>query len=424
MADLHPSVNEREDAIEFIVTLGRALHVHGAPAPAVEQAMERAATRLGLQGQFFATPTSIFASFPENPERPYASARTLLLRVEPGSPNLSSRARLEEIVLQSELGTLSPALAREQLAAIEHEPAPFSRSLTLLAFVLSSASAAVFFGGNLHETCMGGLIGLIVGLCYLGAQFSTRLSRVLLPTAAFLGAAAASVIDGIWGARPEISVIVAGLITLLPGLTLTTSISEVAVGHLASGTARLMGGIMTLLALLFGAALGGRVGTLLSAEAANPQLPLAIELPSYSLYLALLIAPLCFGVLFQAPRRDMGWIMLASILGYFGSLAGRELIGEHFSEALGGFVVCIVSNAYSRWSLRPPAIPLVPGLLLLVPGGIGFRSLFTMLEKDVVSGVDTAFRVALVGISIAAGLLVANVVLPARRSSDATRPGP
>ena len=63
-------------------------------------------------------------------------------------------------------------------------------------------------------------------------------------------------------------------------------------------------------------------------------------------------------------------------------------------------------------------------MLLLVPGGIGFRSLFTMLDKDVISGVDTAFRVALVGISIAAGLLVANVILPARSSSETTPRAP
>ena len=417
-------MNERDDAIEFVVTLGRALHVHGAPAPAVEQAMERAANRHGIEGQFFATPTSIFASFPDDPARPYASARTLLVRVQPGSPNLSSRARIEEIVRQSEQGLISAAAARAGLAQVEREPAPYSRPVTLVAFGLSSASAAVFFGGNTHETCMAALLGLIVGLCYLGAQYSSRLSRVLLPTAAFLGASIASLIEGCWGARPEVSVIVAGLITLLPGLTLTTSISEVAVGHLASGTARLMGGIMTLLALLFGAAIGGRVGTLFSEEAAQPQLPLGFDLPPFSLYCALLIAPVCFGVLFQAPRRDMAWVMLASVLGYFGSLLGRDLIGEHFSEALGGFVVCLVSNAYSRWSLRPPAIPLVPGLLLLVPGGIGFRSLFTMLDKDVISGVDTAFRVALVGISIAAGLLVANVILPARSSSETTPRAP
>ena len=30
---------------------------------------------------------------------------------------------------------------------------------TLLAFGLSSASAAVFFGGNTHETCMAALLG-------------------------------------------------------------------------------------------------------------------------------------------------------------------------------------------------------------------------------------------------------------------------
>jgi len=410
-------VSRRDSAIEFVVTLGRALHVHGAPAPAVEQAMESAALQHGLQGQFFATPTSIFASFPEDPERPYASARTLLLRVEPGSTNLARRARIEAIVRASERGDLSPEKAREQLLAVENDAAPYSKGLTVAAFALSAASAAVFFNSTLHETLLAGLIGLMVGCCHLAALRSERAARVLLPGAGFLGASLAGALESLWGRQPEVSVIVAGLITLLPGLSLTTSLSEVAVGHLASGTARLVGSMMTLLALLFGAAIGGRVGVLLNDPAQLAAAPLDFLLPTGALYAALVLAPLCFGVLFKAPRRDLAWIVAASALAFLGARFGQSLVGAPFSEAVGGFVVCLASNAYARFTLRPAAIPLVPGLLLLVPGSIGFRSLFTMLDRDVVSGVDAAFQVALVGTSIAAGLLVANVILPARRST-------
>jgi uncharacterized membrane protein YjjB (DUF3815 family) len=59
---------------------------------------------------------------------------------------------------------------------------------------------------------------------------------------------------------------------------------------------------------------------------------------------------------------------------------------------------------------------MVPGILFLVPGSVGFRSFASLLESDVVSGVETAFRMALVAIALVAGLLVANVVVPPRKA--------
>ena len=43
-------------------------------------------------------------------------------------------------------------------------------------------------------------------------------------------------------------------------------------------------------------------------------------------------------------------------------------------------------------------------------GAIGFRGVTSMLDQDVELGVATAFRVALIGISLAAGVLAGNVV--------------
>ena len=57
----------------------------------------------------------------------------------------------------------------------------------------------------------------------------------------------------------------------------------------------------------------------------------------------------------------------------------------------------------------------VPGTLVLVPGSIGFRSITAMLENQVVSGLETAFRVLLIAMSLVAGLLMANLVMPRPR---------
>src|SRR5687768_4442897 len=60
----------------LILELARALHEAGAPAHRIEDAMAAPAPRWGIEGQFFTTPTSIFASF-----GPTYDQRTAMLRV-------------------------------------------------------------------------------------------------------------------------------------------------------------------------------------------------------------------------------------------------------------------------------------------------------------------------------------------------------
>ena len=50
-----------------------------------------------------------------------------------------------------------------------------------------------------------------------------------------------------------------------------------------------------------------------------------------------------------------------------------------------------------------------------MPGAIGFRSLSSLLDREVVTGVETAFTMVLIGAGLVAGLLLANVLVPERR---------
>jgi uncharacterized membrane protein YjjB (DUF3815 family) len=56
----------------------------------------------------------------------------------------------------------------------------------------------------------------------------------------------------------------------------------------------------------------------------------------------------------------------------------------------------------------------VPGILLLVPGSIGYRSLNALMEREVVSGIETAFSMLVIAVSLVAGLLMSNAVTPRR----------
>jgi uncharacterized membrane protein YjjB (DUF3815 family) len=58
----------------------------------------------------------------------------------------------------------------------------------------------------------------------------------------------------------------------------------------------------------------------------------------------------------------------------------------------------------------------VPGIVLLVPGSVGFRSLTFVLERDLIVGLNTAVAVLTVLVALVAGVLFGNLLVPARRN--------
>ncbi|HXU45322.1 MAG TPA: threonine/serine exporter family protein, partial [Thermoanaerobaculia bacterium] len=90
-------------AIRFIVELARALHRFGTTAHRLENALQGVALRLGLEAQFFSTPTAVFLSAGV----PGEEARTVLIRVQPGEMNLERLGLLDRIASEVMYGELS-----------------------------------------------------------------------------------------------------------------------------------------------------------------------------------------------------------------------------------------------------------------------------------------------------------------------------
>ena len=60
-------------------------------------------------------------------------------------------------------------------------------------------------------------------------------------------------------------------------------------------------------------------------------------------------------------------------------------------------------------------VPLAPGMILLVPGSLGYRSLSALLNRETIEGVDFAFGMILVAMSLVGGLLASSVIVPPKR---------
>jgi uncharacterized membrane protein YjjP (DUF1212 family) len=392
--------------IAFVLKLAELLHRYGAPAHRLEGALSRVTASLALRGSFFASPTAIFAYF-DGPE----GQQTHLIRAEPGEVDLDALSRVDAVAREVATGARSAAEGLEELRRIRADPAPYGPWLTAFCFALVSTAAGRFFGGGGVELLATFLAGLAVGALAVGAGRFPALGRIFEAVAAVVVAAGAIAATRWLGPMAVDTVTLSALIILLPGLTLTVAMNELATGNLVSGMARVAGASVTFLKIGLGIALGYQLGALL-VEGSFQAPPHA--LPEWTQLVALLVSPPCFAVLFRARRRDLGWLFLAGLIAFGGARCGAYLLGPALGVFLGALLVGIAANIFARWRRRPASVIMVPGIIFLVPGSFGLRSLSSFLGENALAGVQSAFTMVLVAMSLVGGLLVANALVEPR----------
>ena len=406
-----PALPPDRDGVRFILAVARALHTAGTTAQSLEYSLDRLSRRLGLvEPQFFSTPTSIMCAF-----GPPEAQDVHLLRLAPAGPNIGRLSRLDRVVTGVLLGSLSLDDALAQVEAIEQAPSPYAPPLTILAFGLGSAGIARFLGGGLTEVAVGGLLGLVTGTLETSAERVRGLARVYEPLAAFIAAFVASALVHALGPYSSFIATLAGIVVLLPGLLLTNAVRELAERHLASGTARLAGAGMILLTLLFGVAFGNRLAGQLFGSV--PQ-ALPVALPDWTILPSLVATGLSFVVILKAERRDAGWIVGACMMSWALGAGSTRLAGAELGLFLAALLDSVGASVWSRVRNRPQSVVLVPATLMLVPGSIGFRSLNSMLDRNVIDAVQTAFTMILAATALSAGLLAGGLMAPGRRRID------
>jgi uncharacterized membrane protein YjjP (DUF1212 family) len=390
----------------FVIQLGRAMHALSTPSYRVEDAMDACARRFGMHGSFFCTPTAIFAALAAPGEKP----ETTLERVEPGRDDLCKLAELYGVRDQVVTGEIAAEAGIDRIAAIMSAPPTNGDVLPILAQALGSAAACTFLGGGLPEIAVASAVGLLVGVLLFCTRRHPAFDRVYEPLAcafaAFAVHAAAAVVTPI---NTSVATI-AAVIVLLPGLTLTTALSELSMRHLASGSARLMGAGATMLTMAVGVAIGSRCGVLAFGETAFVS---PAELPPWMQLPAVAGAALGFAVLLRAAARQVPVVVLGVALAWTASSLGAASHDAEVAELVGAVCVTAAGNLYARLRRRPAAVVRTPGLLLLVPGSLGLRGITKVLQQqDFNGGIEFAFKMLLMGGSLVAGMLIAGLLVP------------
>jgi uncharacterized membrane protein YjjP (DUF1212 family) len=404
-----PSQPPDEDAaafrakVEMIGALGKSLHEAGLPAHLLEDSLVETALRCHTPVQVFSMPTGLWMSVDGGRQ----GVATLLLRVDPGVVHLERLDRLAAITRGIARGSMGPAEAKSRIDAVMHAPPRWGRTSTVLAYLLSAAAFSVFFGGGIKEVVTGMCVGLVVGLLSITFQQRRASRRLFELTAAAAAAVIANIAYAVTDAFTEWIPLAAGLIILLPGLALCDAVEELAHGHLTSGSARMAGVAVVLLAMTFGAVLGITIVTPVDLDTAGQAVD---PLPEWFLVPALLAVAVGSTIRFRGRVGDVWIALAASTLALVASRLGKQSLGTFAGPFIAALLLGLAANLFARLTRRPSNLFIVPGLALLVPGSFGLQSIGALLSENTIVGVDTAFHMFLTAMALVTGLLFSNAM--------------
>ena len=403
-------VEDSESALALLLSAARGAQACGYGAEDTERLVGELAAQLGLSDvQVSSLPTQLQLAIGIPGQQ-----RIVLLRTRPMPVDLDRIVRLDAVAREVMAGGISPREASVRIDAIGRSTPPYQAWLMVPAYCVAAMGATLIFGEDLPELVAAGVAGLGVGVVAL----LRRRVRELDLTAELLAAALAGFIcqtasARIWPLDPRVATL-AAVVVLLPGFVLTQAVRELQTRNLLSGLAGLGAAAMTFLALVIGGVLGGRLGVRAWGPARVPE---GEDLPAYLLLLGAAALGLAAVVILRAPRRDAPIVVGAAVLSAAVSNAVAGWSGSAFGAFVGALVIGLAAHVVSRLWHRPVWLVTAPGVLVLVPGSVGYRSLLNLMDRDVATSIETGFQMVLTALAIVFGLLMADVLGARSRSS-------
>lgn len=400
--------------VAFVAEIAGRLHSYGTTAQRLEAAVVALSQRLDLDCEPWSNPTGLILSFSDPTCKIGTSDITRVIRLGPGDNDLHKLAMADQIAEAVAGGQMSLAQGHTALRQLDKDPGMRGRIQMLLSFGLGSAGVAGLWRLPWLDIATAGVTGLLIGLMLLYTDRRTASREAGEALAAMLAGFVAVLVATFIGPLNLNTVIIASLVVLLPGMSLTNAVNELASQHWVSGTARFAGALTTIMKLTVGAMIAVTITGILGLEpvirASRPQ-------SDWVEWGAVLVASFAFAMLFRASWRDYPWVIAASVSGYAISRYGGQMWGIPAGIFLAAMAVTAAGNLFGRLLHRPGAIVRLPGIIMLVPGSTSLRGVLSLVQQQSVNaGQSAMLTVVNVVMALVAGLLFGNLLIPARKN--------
>lgn len=345
--------------------------------------------------------------------RPLTSMRIVRVR----EPDYRRLAALHRLMCDLVDGQLDRAGADGRLRRILAERATYPRPVVTVAAGALATAVAAQLGGGLLLCSVTFVVSMLLdgGGRYIAARNLSGFYVNLVGGA--LVAATASVLVAVDApVRPPL-VIAAGVVVLLPGIALVTTVQDALSGFMVTASGRAME------VLVLGAGIvGGVASVLVVSKAAGITMPVIspLELDLASLPWRFVTAGVVAGALaigMHAPARTLPVIVVLGGAGYLMYLPLSEFLeSPALARAAAATAVGAAGQMYASHRGLPALILAVPLITPMLPGLAVYSALLQFTEGDRSVGAATLLSAVTSALALALGIVLGQLLVqPAQR---------
>tara|TARA_R110000787_G_scaffold228429_1_gene336125 strand:- start:214 stop:744 length:531 start_codon:yes stop_codon:yes gene_type:complete len=175
-----------------------------------------------------------------------------------------------------------------------------------------------------------------------------------------------------------------------------------------------MDAVMQLFKLYFGAFLGISIGFGLFGPNESQ---VAYSLPEWTRWFAIFMLCLALVVIFRTRVKHIPWALLSGFIAYGATVWSSAYLEQGLSTFVGAFALGIYANLFTRIAHAPASLVSMQGLIVLVPGSKTYIGLNSFVSgQDFVQAEHIGQETFLIFMSLIAGLIFANVVMPTKKA--------
>jgi uncharacterized membrane protein YjjP (DUF1212 family) len=398
------------EVLELAASVGAILMASGTPTMATVDQVTAITTAYGIERcEVDVISTTIHVSVYRGPTAPPAST---LHSVQSRSLDYSRLAAVDRLIDRIRAGQVSPSEARDELDAIATAPHPYKRWIATLAWGALAFATAGTLGAGMLVCLVSALSAMAID------RVNRRLNKHGLPLFfqyAVGGAIATASPIVLHALSPKLGVqfeptiaIAAGVVVLLAGLSLVSSVGDLITGAPVTAVGRFFELVMMTAATSAGVAfvlrLANRFGAPFIAISVGPP-PALAELAASVAFGAASAA--AFALACYAERT-------AAVAAAFGGAAGTIAFllaqGAGLGAVVASFVAAVpiglVGRLMERRNLAPPLVVSTAGIVPLLPGLSLLHGIYAILNDQTAVGFGSVFGALAIGTALASGVIL------------------
>lgn len=394
-------------ACKFAIQLGKIAHKSGTQSRRLEWYLREVIKAFGYDGVFIVNPSEIRFNFIKD-DPIHQVAYTIYM--DRAGYNLAVIDQLGDLVAAVIAGDINLDEGMQQLERLDGTGSLiYGKALTAIGYALAGFGFAGFLRCSILDMLLSAALGVLVYLMIFA-------SNTLCPrygygygqpfVCAFVVGLLASLINI---AVPGINVYLialSALIYLIPGFRISCGIIEISYQYVLSGLINLINGMVYLVVLFFGVFVGvSIVQHFFSLHSMTDPV-----LSSYLSWPLAMVMAVGLGIIFQIPKRHFAWSLVCIFLVCLGILFGRWVGGLNIGNLFGSIVAVMFSNWWSTRYRHPASLILIPSVVFLVSGSIGFRGFVAISAHNVNLGTYDLIQMVSVAVTIAIGLAIGNIL--------------